>query len=492
MKSDGRADAKNFVIDYLSENNAALAALSDAIFSYGELGMQETESAATLVGNLRLHGFDVDTGISGMPTAFLATYGSGQPVIAIHSEYDANPGNSQRAGVAHREEIVPGAPGHCEGHNVNAAVMTAAAIACKYAMQRHHLSGTLKVFGAPGEEQLISRPFFVRDGFFDDVDVALHSHIHWEFQTEFGLVQTSVVSAEFVFHGESAHAAMAPWNGRDALDAVVLMDSGMAQFREHMQPGTTAHRVITDGGAQPNVIPARAAIWWYFRSAEAEGARRLYEQACKVAEGAALMTNCRLEVVMRAAVWPVRCNQLLAETIQRNIERIGMPKWTDAEHTFARAVQEAAGKKAIGLPREVRPLQHMTRPIAASNDCGDISWKVPMARVNFPANLPNIMFHEWAAGAALATSIAHRGGLAGAMALAGTVVDLLCEPGLVDSVKRSFAMEIGEVRYRPLIDSDLRPPVDLNRALMDKYREAMKPYYRPPQVGFAVPKGVPP
>jgi len=232
--------AKEFAIDFVARNERAFITLNDSIFYFGELGVQETRTAGLMTSLLEQHGFHVEKGISGFATSFLATYGKGEPVIAVHTEYDANPSNSQKSGVTERAEIVAGAPGHCEGHNTNAAVMIASALAIRYSMEKFGLLGTLKIFGASAEEQLLSRPYFVRDGLFDDVDLAFHDHILDEFGTDYGMMQSAAVSAEFTFRGESAHAAVSPWKGRDALDAVVLMDMGLAQHREHMKPTMTA------------------------------------------------------------------------------------------------------------------------------------------------------------------------------------------------------------------------------------------------------------
>jgi aminobenzoyl-glutamate utilization protein B len=469
--------AKRFALDFVERNAKPLATLADSLFYFGELGMQEHRSAELLAGVLAEHGFRVERGISGFPTSFLATYGSGAPVIAVHTEYDANPSNSQKSGVAHREEIVADAPGHCEGHNLNGAVMVAGAIAIRYAMEREKLPGTLKIFGASAEEQLLSRPYFVRDGLFDDVDLAFHDHIYDQFNADYGLIQSAAVSADFTFRGETAHSAVSPWKGRDALDAVVLMDVGLAQYREHMEPKMTAHRVITNGGLQPNVIPSLASVWWYFRHPTAEGARTLFEQGKKIAQGAAMMANCELDVNVRAAVWPVRLNQTVAEVIQRNVEAIGMPQWTADEQDFAKTLQKGANVTASGLRMAVKPLEGPSPQIAASNDCGDVSWKVPMGRVWFPSNVPHVAFHHWAAGAALTTSIAHKGAVAGAKALAASVLDFFIDRDLVAHTKATFKQEIGDVIYKPLLPDDQRPPVDLNRAEMEKYRSFMERHY---------------
>lgn len=476
MQIDQQA-ARQHALEHVARNARAVADLNDAIFWFAEPALQEHETAALMCSLLEEAGFAVERGISGFPTAFVASTGHGRPVLAMHTEYDANPDNSQAPGVAEQREIVPGAPGHCEGHNANAAAMIAAAIAIKDTMRQHALPGTLKVFGAPAEELLLARPYFVRDGWFDDVDAAFHDHIWGEFASEYGQIQIASVSAEFTFHGESAHAGLAPWKGRDALDAVVLMDMGIAQFREHMEPNMRAHRAITNGGTQPNVIPARASVWWYFRDPSADGARRLFEQARRIAEGAALMTNTTLEVQVKSAVWPVRGNQTLAECVQRNIERVGMPQWSEQEQALARALQRAAGAPETGLRNEVTALNGPAKMIMASNDCGDVSWKVPMARLWFPGNVPGVTYHHWSAGAALATSIAHKGALAGAGALAASVVDCLCDPGIVEQAQHTFAQEIAGIVYEPLIPPEQQPPTHANAELMQRYRPLLEPHY---------------
>ena len=217
---------KIFAFDFLDRNASEVALLNDSIFYFGELGMQEYETSGLMTELLEQGGFKVDRGIAGFPSGFCATWGTGSPVVSIHTEYDSNPGNSQRSGVPDASPIVDGAPGHCEGHYCNGAVMVSAALAAKAAMEKFGLRGTLKVFGAPAEEQLISRPYFMRDGWFDDVDVALTPHVGHQHGVGYGLIQSSSISAIFTFHGETAHAGTAPWKGRDALDAVILMDVG--------------------------------------------------------------------------------------------------------------------------------------------------------------------------------------------------------------------------------------------------------------------------
>lgn len=476
-KTTNLGRAQKFIWDYQERNAKAIATLCDSIFYFGELGMQEFETSKLMCDTLEKAGFRVERGIAGFPTGFCATYGSGHPVIALHTEYDANPDNSQAAGIAEPKAIVDGAPGHCEGHNVNGAVLIASALASARAMDEFKLKGTIKVFGAPAEEQLVSRPYYVRDGWFDDVDVAFHDHVADEFRAPYGLLQSALISTTFIFTGETAHAGVAPWKGRDALDAVVLMDMGMAQYREHMLPTMRAHRVITNGGDQPNVVPRKAAIWWYFRDFTAEGARKLFDQAKKIAEGAALMTNTSVETDVMAAVWPTRGNKTLAEVVQRNIELVGAPEWTSEEDALARALQAKANVKVEGLKRSFLRADGASGQKTSCSDAGDVSWKVPMMKFYYPANIPNINFHHWAAGVALATSIAHKGAVAGAKVMALSVIDLLEHPEHVQEAKATFKEELGGVAYRSLLPPGQKPPVELNRATMEKFRPLMAEHY---------------
>ncbi len=467
---------KDFVFKVVDRNAKAIALLGDNIFYFAELGMQEFETAKLLTEVLEKAGFKVERGISGMPTAFMATYGSGKPVIALHTEYDTTPGNSQTPSVTDHKPLVEGAPGHAEGHNVNAAVMIGAAFAIKQAMDEYKLKGTLKVFGAPAEELLIPRPYFVRDGYFKDVDVAFHTHIGEELKTEYGLRQYALISAEFTFKGQSAHSASAPWHGRDALDAVELMSVGFDKLREHLEPTQRSHRVITYGGDQPNVIPALAKIWWFFRETTIERAQENFEKAKKIAQGAALMTGTEWSVQVLSAIWPTRGNKSLAEITQKNIELVGMPTWNEQEENLAKELQRKQGVKVVGLHKEAAPLRE-SRQTASSNDAGEVTWLLPTGRVTFPSNIPGIPAHHWAAGVAPATSLAHKGAVAGAKVLAASVVDFFTSPSLVDEAKAAFKKEIGDIKYKSFLPPDQKPPIHLNKEIMARYRPLLEKFY---------------
>ena len=478
------SNQKQFVIDAVEENRNNIALLGDNIFYFAELGMQEYRTSGMMTEILEQAGFEIERNISGMPTAFIATYGSGTPVVALHTEFDATPSSSQMAGVAEQRPIVDGAPGHTEGHNVNAAVMIGAAVAVKKTMEQFDIEGTLRIYGAPAEEQLVSRPYFVRDGYFKDVDVALHDHIGSNLGTVYGLRQYALISAEFTFKGESAHAATSPWTARDALDAVVLMDIGWDKLREHLEPSQRSHRVITNGGDQPNVIPNTSTIWWFFREATAEKARALFEKAKRVAQGAATMTDTTYSVNVLSAVAPTRCNRILAEVIQKNIEAVGMPQWSEAEQKLITDVQTKVNVKATGMPTQVAQLREAVQSVSA-NDSGDVCWVVPSGVVNFPSNIPGIAYHHWGAGVSLATSVAHKGAVVGAKTMAASAVDLLMDPELVARAKETFKEEIGDVEYRPLLPDDQQPPLELNRILMERYRSAMEAHYPKEKPAFS-------
>ena len=344
-------------------------------------------------------------------------------------------------------------------------------------MDEFNLSGTLKVFGAPAEEQLISRPYFVRDGHFKDVDIALHSHIGTGFKTMYGILQYALISAEFTFKGESSHAATSPWTARDALDAAVLMDVGFDKLREHLYPTQRSHRVIVEGGNQPNVIPSQTKIWWYFRESTAERVKSIFEKAKMIAKGAALMTGTEYSVKVLSAVWPTRANEVVAEVIQKNIEETGMPEWTAEEQKFAKDLQAKINLRTIGLNTEVTELKKVPVQSVSANDSGDITWVVPSGRIIFPANIPHIPFHHWSAGVALTTPIAHKGALAGAKAMASSAIDFLLDSKLVNKAKEVFKNETLGYDFKPLLPFNQNPPLDLNKELMERYRPSMQKYY---------------
>ena len=292
---------KQLAFEVIDRNAQQMTDISDSLFYFGELGMQEFESTKLLQDTLTAAGFKVELGGAGMPTNFWAEYGSGRPKIAIVTEVDALPGGSQTPGTYERRPLVKDGPGHMEGHNTHGGVASMAAFAVKEAMARHNIPGTVAISFGPAEEQLASRPFLVRGGYFKDVDAVIYLHIRDALATGFGLQNYAAISSVFTFHGKTAHGANNPWDGKDAVDAVELMSIGFDKLREHLRPTYRAHRTITFGGIQPNIIPDKGQIWWFVRDASMPAAKETYDKLLKIAEGAALMTGTTYDVKYSAS-----------------------------------------------------------------------------------------------------------------------------------------------------------------------------------------------
>ena len=318
--------------------------ISDSLYFFGELGMQEFESTKLLKDTLEAAGFKVELGGAGMPTNLWAEWGTGHPKIAIVTEVDALPGGSQTPGEFDRKPMVKDGPGHMEGHNTHGGVASAAAFAVKQVMQRDKIPGTIAISFGPAEEQLASRPFIVRAGYFKDVDAIIYLHIRDTLNTTFGIGNYAAISSIFTFHGKTAHGAVNPWEGKDAVDAIELMDIGFDKLREHLRPTYRAHRSIMFGGIQPNIIPDKGVIWWFVRDASMPAAKATYDKLLKIAEGAALMTGTTYDVKYSASAWPQLVNKTIAEAIQKNVDMVGMPKWTERGAAARQGLPEAVRK----------------------------------------------------------------------------------------------------------------------------------------------------
>jgi aminobenzoyl-glutamate utilization protein B len=476
-------ERKQLAFDAVDRNAAQMTLLSDSLFYFGELGMQEVESTKLLKDTLEAAGFKVELGGAGMPTNLWAEYGSGRPKIAIVTEVDALPGGSQTAGTYERKPLVKDGPGHMEGHNTHGGVASAAAFAVKQAMQRYNMPGTVAISFGPAEEQLVSRPYLVRAGYFKDVDAIIYLHIQDTLATGYGVQNYAAISSMFTFHGKTAHGAVNPWDGKDAVDAVVLMDMGFDKLREHLRPSYRAHRTITVGGIQPNIIADTGQIWWFVRDQSMPEAKQTYDKLLKIAEGAALMTGTTWDVKYAASAWPQLANKTIAEAVQKNIDAVGVPKWSDEEQRFARDFQKFAEKPIVGLRSDPVPLGGR-RQATSSNDNGDVSWVVPAGMVNFPASVPGIGYHEWKAAVTPVSSISHKGQVAGAKVLAASIIDLMSSPELLSKARAEFEVESKKVPYFSLLPADVQPPLDLNRIEMEKYRPDMRKFYLNKTVRF--------
>ena len=477
-------DARKAEANAIIERNAdQIAIIGDSVYYFAELGMQEHESARFINQTLQSIGFKVTAGAGGMPTNIWAEWGEGSPRIVIVSEVDALPGGSQTPGSIERKPLIAGAPGHMEGHNTHAGLAIGAAYAVRQIMQKHNIKGSVAISFGPAEEQLISRPHLVRAGLYKGADIAILLHIADNFATGYGFQNYAAISAKFTFRGKTAHGANNPWDGRDAVDAVELMDIGFDKLREHLRPTYRAHRTITAGGIQPNIIPDYAQIWWFVRDASMPAAKETFDKLVKIAEGATLMTGTTHDYVIDAAAWPQLALQSVGETIQSNIDAIGNPKWSEDEQAFAKQFQAAMGVRQVGLSS--KPLSFGQRPqTAASNDNGDVTWVLPSAMLNFPSSVPGITFHNWQAGVTPVSTIAHKGMVAGAKVLAGTILDYLTNPELIKKAKAEFAEVTAATKYFDVLPPGAKPPLNLNRDMMEQYRPEMKKHYLNKTVKF--------
>ena len=487
-RQDGKlVSLKKEALAEVANRHVLTQQMVDKIFSFGELGFQEFETSRYVTGILRDHGFAVEEGVSGMPTAWFAKWGSGKPVIAFGSDIDCIPKASQKPGVAYHDPIIAGAPGHGEGHNSGQAVNVTAALVLQEIMQREKISGTLVLWPGVAEEQLGSKAYFVRDDLFKEVDAVIFTHVSNNLSTSLGLGRGSgLVSVEYTFRGEAAHAAGRPWRGKSALDAVELMNIGWNFRREHLRLSQRTHYVIPNGGDQPNVVPSVASVWYYFREIDYENIRRMFDIGNAMAQGAAMMTDTEVSWRILGTAWPRHFNKPIALAMYDNIKEVGLPEWSEADQKLAVAVQKELGnenpeglKTEVSEPPKVREGPNMG---GGSDDIGDVSWTVPTVTLRFPSNIPDLPGHHWANAVAMATPIAHKGATAGAKVMVMTTLDLLLKPELIEQARAYFREEQGkDTQYTPFITAEDTPAVHLNKEIMEKYRPEMEKYYFNPK-----------
>jgi len=482
-------DLKEEAIQMVDANSKMVQEIVDMLYSFGELGMQEFETQRYLTGLLEEHGFDIELGVAGMPSAWTArwTHGTGGPVIALGSDVDGIPQSNQKPGVGYQDAIVPMAPGHGEGHNSGQAVNIVSALAVKELMEREDIAGTLLLWPGVAEEQVASKAYFVREGVFDGVDVNLFTHVSSNFGMSWGQAGGNALwSVQFRFEGETAHSAGSPWRGRSALDAIMLLAQAWEYKREHLRPAARSHYIIVDGGDQPNVVPQTATIWFYLRERDYEGTKAMYDAAVKMAEGAALMTDTRIDTIMTVgAAWGRHFSKPVAEATYANIQRIGLPEWDENDVALAHGLQRDLGRDETGLadslPELVGPVDLSRSLGGGSDDIGDVSWNMPTVTLRYPSNIPGGPGHHWANGVAMATPIAHKGAVAGAKVQALTLLDLLLTPDLIEDAWTYFNEEqTAETEYIPFIAPTDQPAIWLNAEIMAKWRPLMREFYYDP------------
>lgn len=470
---------KKIAWDWIEKNRERLIVISDKIWDYAELGLVEENSSKLLITELEKEGFIIQSGVAGMPTGFIATYGKGKPVIGFLAEFDALPGISNKK-IPKKEPLVTGAPGHGCGHNIYGTTAYAAAVATKKVMEENKIIGTIKVFGTPAEENYAGKAYMARAGFFDDVDASIGHHPGGI--NTCGLASsTAVFGVKFHYYGKSSHAAGGPESGRSALDAIELMNVGVNFLREHVIDKARIHYVIEQGGGQPNVVPDYARSWYYVRAPEMEQLKPIYDRILKIAEGAALMTETQLKIEFIDGLYNKIPNKILAIVVVDNMRQIGFPQPSNDELEFAAEIaksftreQKIEGLKKQKLPNWERYVDTniMTDILdpwnegeinAGSTDTGDVSWITPTAEFSTSAFVFGAPGHSWQAVACSGTNMGHKSLIFASKVAAGTALELLYNPNIIVNAKEELIKRLAGKKYISAMPEGHNPPLEIAR-----------------------------
>ncbi|MFC1717835.1 amidohydrolase [Candidatus Poribacteria bacterium] len=454
-------DAKDQIAASIEARESTYADMAKQIWGFAELGYQEEKSSRLLESHLEDEGFTIESGVAEMPTAFVATYGQGKPIIAIFSEYDALPCLSQDA-VPERKPIVEGGSGHGCGHHLFGTGSAAAAVAVKDWLAKSKTTGTIRLYGAPAEEGGWAKGYMVLAGLFDDVDVALHWH-PGDRNDASPFTWQAVRGAKFRFHGVSAHAAVSPERGRSALDGVEAMNHMVNMLREHVPSEARMHYVITSGGSAPNVVPDFAEVDYFVRHPGLMILAGIWDRILKAAEGAALGTGTRMEYEVTGGAYNMLINETLHKLMDSNLRRVGGVKYTSEEMAFAESIRKTLGETelVLGSQEEIQPYQQ--KAIPGFTDAADVSWIVPTAEIITATYVPGTAPHTWQAVAAGGTSIGVKGMVVAAKTIAMTAVDLFVESSYIDQAHKEFRERRGaDFQFRSFL-GDSKPPLDFRK-----------------------------
>jgi aminobenzoyl-glutamate utilization protein B len=438
-----------------------IKAVNKTLWQAAEVGLQEVKSSKTLRDALRDAGFSVEAGVAGMPTAFVASYGKGRPIVGILAEYDALPGMSQKLSPR-REPVVEGANGHACGHCGLGSGALGAALAVKAAIQKHHLPGTIRLYGTPAEETVIGKIYMTLDGQFDDLDACLHWHPADSNQA-WDTSSKAMVSAKFTFHGTAAHASVSPESGRSALDAVELMDVGANYMREHIKEDARIHYVITDGGGAPNVVPPTATVWYFCRADSHKDVEYNFAWLKEIAKGAAMMTKTTVTIKVETDCHEVVPNGPISERIVEYLKAIGPPTYTADEIAFARKLQAPLTEQfGTTFPRaidtRVLPVDLNGPPSKGSTDVGDISWRIATGGLRTACMADGSPGHSWQNVACIGSTIGEKGILYASKALAVTALDLLEDKNLLTAARADWKKRMEGRKYVSLIPEGQKAP----------------------------------
>ena len=446
-------------VETIGKLESQVRRLSLELRTYSETALREHRSAALLSGTLEREGFRVERRVGGMPTAFIATYGSGQPIIGILAEYDALPGVGNEA-VPRREPRKDGVTsGQGCGHNVFGAASVCAAIALKRTIEAHKVTGTVRLYGCPAEETLVGKVYMAKAGVFDDLDAA----IDWHPSDKNGVKNNPGLAMNnftVEFFGQSAHGAVNPWDGRSALDAVEMMNYGVNLMREHVPLSTRIHYVIPAGGDAPNVVPNYAKVWYFARGANRQSVESLYERILKIAKGAAIATETTHKVTLLTGGHEYLLLRSLQERLQEHLETLGPPEFTDEEQQFGRKLQRFLGIAETGFDATITPLApEPEAPFGGSTDVAEVSWIVPTVGFRMATAAKDVPWHSWAVDACHGSDAGIRGGIAAAKLIAVTGIDLLTDADLLTKAKAEFAEKTAGQPYKSPIPADQPVPL---------------------------------
>ena len=453
----GMSKNKKALLTSVEKHKNELIKISDEIWGLAETAFEETKSAEILASYAEKQGFNLERGVAGMPTAFVATYGSGSPVISVLGEFDALPGISQKA-TPTKSPLKEGAAGHGCGHNLFGAGSLGAAIAIKELIQAGKIKGTVKFLGTPSEEKFFGKIWMVNAGLWDDVDVNISWHPSAETKAD---VQSSLALVDFKveFFGQAAHASADPWNGRSASDALELYASGINYYREHVRPSVRMHYHIQDGGQVVNVVPDYSRIWVRVRDTKRSGMMPVYERVQEMAKGAAILANVDYKISLISGIYEVLVNREGGEIMQKNLELLGPIEYTDDEIAFGKKIQEITKKEQVGMDSAINPLlDTRENPGGGSTDVGDVSWNVANINLGVTTAPKDTPWHSWAVVACGGMSIGHKGMLYSPKAMSMTMLDLFENPALVDKVKAEYKERKGNEVYKAIIPEG-PPPI---------------------------------
>ena len=447
------------VSDYIEKTKSKYDQLALDLWNYAEMGYLETRSSKAMKDILIDEGFSIDDGVAGIPTAFIAEYNNGGPIIGVLAEFDALPGLSQSTNP-YRDSL-GGDAGHACGHHLFGAASVHAAVAIKEYLKETNQKGTIRLYGTPAEEGGSGKVYIARDGYFDDVDIVLHWHPDDSNKSHFSSSNGNK-SARFTFKGISAHAAGAPQNGRSALDGVEAMNMMVNMMREHMDEEARIHYVITKGGLAPNVVPEEAQVYYYVRHPKVDGVVELFERVVKAAEGAARGTETKLQYEVMHGNYPLMPNRVLSEMINTELLKLGGISYNEEEMAYAQELYKTLlnPSRKIGSQEQIQPLRLSAGK--GSTDVGDVSWKVPTSGVRIATWVPGTSSHSWQAVAAGGTSIGTKGANLAAKALANSAIKLLENPEIIKMAWDEHLDRVGDHNYQALL-GDREPPLDYRK-----------------------------